>query len=253
MEGAAADAAFYYVTGSHAAKRASCDSNPYSRMVFRFAIDPATGRARNSPSGQIDMLSSDALWRVMATLPSLKAYVGDRKCLGADPPLGKRGVNIEGLASDGEHLFFGFRGPAQNGIAKILVVNVKALFEGGETQPRVEEVPVGAHRGIRDLQVVAGGLLVLAGPDDDKGSRDAGWTISFLSARQNAVTVELARLDLSHISPHTCPGAKPQDSGDAVKPEGIAVIGETPYDYEILILSDGMCDGGPMKVTVVKQ
>ncbi|MEP6588457.1 MAG: DUF3616 domain-containing protein, partial [Polaromonas sp.] len=44
-EGAATDGQYFYVTGSHSAKRGDCASNPGSRHVLRFRLDPATGRA----------------------------------------------------------------------------------------------------------------------------------------------------------------------------------------------------------------
>ena len=50
-EGAATDGRYFYVTGSHSAKRGDCASNPGSRHVIRFRLDPATGRALRSPAG----------------------------------------------------------------------------------------------------------------------------------------------------------------------------------------------------------
>ncbi|MDB5868946.1 MAG: hypothetical protein JWP96_1278, partial [Polaromonas sp.] len=49
-EGAATDGRYFYVTGSHSAKRNDCASNPDSRHVLRFRLDPATGRALRSPA-----------------------------------------------------------------------------------------------------------------------------------------------------------------------------------------------------------
>ena len=73
----------------------------------------------------------------MASLPELKDHVGDNMCLGTEAPEegphpGKRGVNIEGLAIKGGRLFFGFRGPAVDGTAKILAVDADALFSGAD-------------------------------------------------------------------------------------------------------------------------
>ena len=50
-EAAATDGRYFYVTGSHSAKRGDCASNPGSRHVIRFRLDPATGRALRSPTG----------------------------------------------------------------------------------------------------------------------------------------------------------------------------------------------------------
>ena len=49
-EAAATDGRYFYVTGSHSAKRSDCASNPGSRHVIRFRLDPSTGRALRSPT-----------------------------------------------------------------------------------------------------------------------------------------------------------------------------------------------------------
>ena len=50
-EAAATDGRYFYVTGSHSAKRSDCTSNAGSRHVLRFRLDPATGRALRRPAG----------------------------------------------------------------------------------------------------------------------------------------------------------------------------------------------------------
>lgn len=52
---------------------------------------------------------------------------------------------------------------------------------------------VGSRRGIRDMQAVKDGILVLAGPDDDKASADAGWTISLWTEPSSAPVARLTR------------------------------------------------------------
>ena len=136
-EGAATDGRYFYVTGSHSAKRGDCASNPGSRHVIRFRLDPATGRALRSPAGSgalVDYADSGRLWSLMQAQPELAPHVGERKCLGSEPPAkaptlaGQQGVNIEGLAIRDGQLYFGFRGPVLNGVAKVLAVDADALF-----------------------------------------------------------------------------------------------------------------------------
>ena len=241
-EAAANDGRFIYVTGSHAAKRTDCASNPGSRHVLRLPLDPATGRAVSS--GAVD---TGRLWELMQTLPELQAHVGERKCLGTQSPpkapllQGQQGINIEGLAVLGERLVFGFRGPVLDGAALTLAVNAQALFDGGDTQAQVTRLALGAHRGIRDMVAVADGVLLLAGPDDDGDSDSVGWAVFHWNGLVSQRTVQpklLARLDLSAVKQRFCDAE--------IKPEALTVLSDTPAGYQVLVLSDGLCDGGPL-------
>jgi hypothetical protein len=135
-ESAATDGIFYYVSGSHSVNRKSCESNPASRRVIRFLVDPQTGKAKRDGAELAGFKETDALWTLMASLPDLKDHVGERMCLGTEPPSkppadapklqGRQGVNIEGMAADNGKLHFGFRGPAKDGVAPILTSTRRA-------------------------------------------------------------------------------------------------------------------------------
>lgn len=248
-EGAALDGESFYVTGSHAAKRGDCASNPGSRHVVRFRRDPATGRALREPSGRLALPESDAsrLWALMARIPALAPHVGEGRCLGTEPPedaprlKGQRGVNIEGLAAAGGRLTFGFRGPAMAGRAPVLAVDAAGLFGAGPENAALTFLELGERRGIRDLQAVTGGLLILAGPDDDEASAGAGWAVGFWDGTATdgvGRPTMLARLDLRGLVRKEC--------DEEIKPEAVAVVEESPDAFRIVVLSDGMCDGGPV-------
>lgn len=242
-EAAATDGRYIYVAGSHSAKRSDCASNPGSRHVLRVALDPASGRAASAAP----VLDSGRLWPLMQTLPELQPYTGERKCLGTEPPpkapklQGQQGINIEGLAVQGGRLVFGYRGPVVADAALTLSVDAKALFEGGDAKPQVTRLALGAHRGIRDMVAVSDGILLLAGPDDDGASSTVGWAVFHWNGQPSKSLVQpklLARLDLSAVKTRTC---------DAnLKPEALTVLSETPQGYQALVLSDGLCDGGPL-------
>lgn len=247
-EGAATDGNYVYVTGSHSAKRGDCASNPDSRFVLRLRLDPASGRA--VPASQVQ---TGRLWSLMQAQPELQAYVGERKCLGTEPPpkapglSGQQGINIEGLAVQGGRLIFGLRGPVIQGAALTLAVGAAALFEGGNAKPQVTRLALGARRGIRDMVTVSDGILVLAGPDDDRASQSQGWALFHWDGRPSQRLVQprlLARLDLSGITQRTCDAE--------IKPEALTVLQETPKTYQLLVLSDGLCDGGPLAFTLAK-
>ena len=237
-EAAATDGRYLYVTGSHSAKRADCSSNPSSRHVFRLTLDPATGR------GKPDSLTeSDRLWDIMKTVPVLKDHVGERQCLGSEPS--QRGINIEGLAVSGERLYFGFRGPVIDGEAWVLSVDSAALFGRANPAPQLSRLALGPNRGVRDLVAVKDGFLILAGPDDGASTQALPWTLHFWDGKSSANLAAsrlLATLGVSNVALRAC------DS--ELKPEAITVLEDNADSLRVLVLSDGMCDGGPLAFTV---
>jgi Protein of unknown function (DUF3616) len=253
-EAAATDGAFYYVTGSHSAKRNDCGNNPESRHVVRFRVDPKNGRAlRNARGTLVGYADTDRLWSIMATTPQLQAHVGDSMCLGTEPPkdapqlMGRRGINIEGLAVKNGRLFFGFRGPTEDGKAHILAVSADGLFSGKDTRPTRFSIDVGKGRAIRDLLAVSDGVLVLAGPDDDEKNASVGWVVSRWDGQETSdpggQIKALATLDLSDVKLHSC--------DHEPRPEAWAIMADKPGEpYQALIFSDGMCDGGPLRFTI---
>ncbi|MCY7308304.1 MAG: DUF3616 domain-containing protein [Rhodoferax sp.] len=254
-EGAATDGTYFYVTGSHSAKRSDCKSNADSRRVVRFRVDPATGRGARVPPGAPNAAlagyaDTDRLWAILQTLPELKGHVGDGKCLGSDPPAaprlaGQQGVNIEGLAVKAGRLYFGFRGPALDGAGLVLAVDTEALFGGGDPRPTVTRIALGEGRGLRDMVAVEDGFLLLAGPDDSASNQNLGWTVLWWDGRGGPRTVQakmLAALDVSQVRLRAC--------DREIKPEAITVIAQRQSSYQVLILSDGMCDGGPLEFQI---
>jgi hypothetical protein len=250
-EGAATDGRHFYVTGSHSVKRGDCSSNADSRHVVRFPVEAvASRRAPNADAGSTTPPGYEVtrrLWDIMLAEPLLKNHVG--KCLGSLPPKDKpklqggRGVNIEGLAIKEGRLFFGFRGPAVGGTAVILSLDADALFNGNAARATAAKIRVGEGRGVRDLQSVRDGILMLIGPDDDREGDKAAWEIALWDGRPaNNAEIHprpLARLDLSGVR------MRPDCDKD-LKPEAMAVRRESERLYHVVVLSDGMCDGGAL-------
>ena len=257
-EGAATDGKFFYITGSHSARRSDCTSNPASRQVVRFRVDPATGRALRDPQGDPNgalagYRETGRLWAIMQAQPELQPFVGERMCLGSDPPsdashlAGRQGINIEGLAISNGRLYVGFRGPVDRGVARILSVDADALFLGGDAKAVVTRLALGDRRGIRDMVAVAGGFLLLVGPDDSRTSANLPWSIHFWNGQAvSAITTSLALavLDTRAVKLRAC--------DKELKPEAITVLDESALAYRVLVLSDGMCDGGPLVFTIAR-
>ena len=261
-EGVATDGQYFYVTGAHSAKRGDCASNPGSHHVLRFRLDPATGRVLLSPANGIsgalvDYAETGRLWSIMQAQPELAPHVGERKCLGSEPPdkapmlAGQQGVNIEGLAVQNGRLYFGFRGPVLQGVAQVLAVDADALFEvqaARDPKAALTRLALGQNRGIRDMIAVKTGFLLLAGPDDSPTSKDAGWVVAWWDGQADEGRVVqpkvLAALDLSGVKLRKC--------DKELKPEAMTVLEETPAAYSLLVLSDGMCDGGPLVFRIAR-
>jgi hypothetical protein len=250
-EGAARDGDTIYVTGSHSPKRQSCEPNPNSRHVFRFVVDHVTGRAGLDGAGKPLGLEDDQgrLWKLMMADPVFKKFVGDDKCLGKPD----HAANIEGLAAKDGVLYFGFREPAKNKQTYILPVRADRLFSSGDLSAKPFTVEVGGSRGIRDLLAVPEGILLLIGPDDD--SQDVGWSVALWDESGSTTDVIvpklLADLNLDSVSPKPCKPPKHDKLAD-IKPEAFTMLEDGADFRRLLILSDGMCDGGAMSFRVPK-
>ncbi|MDB5894162.1 MAG: hypothetical protein JWQ88_1693, partial [Rhodoferax sp.] len=244
-EGAATDGRYFYVTGSHAVKRGDCQANPASQHVLRIARDGRTGMA----AAPLAVQDGGSLLPLVRSLPPFDGPAMRGACLG------EGGIDIEGLAVWRGRLFFGLRGPTgPEGAAYIVSLEADAFFAGSDARPEVRRVVVGAGRGIRDMVAVQDGLLLLAGPDDATAHSGLPWQLLLwrTGSQETSPVVPsspkgpatpvfpqaLAELDLS--------GVKLRGCDKEAKPEAITVLAETPARYQVLVLSDGLCDGGPM-------
>src|SRR5262245_11181173 len=137
-------------------------------QVVRIDLKPGAG----VPLGPDDIAStqrSSKLREAIAADPTLSRFL-DRR-------LENNGLTIEGVAVIADRLFAGFRGPSlYSGQAPLLSVALDFLFGDGPTQAKFNLLPIGEGRGVRDLAVFRGGLLVLAGPTgDEDGAYSVYW------------------------------------------------------------------------------
>lgn len=249
-EGAATDGQYFYVVGSHSVKRKGCTSNPASRHLVRFKAT-WTASQGDLPRLKVDGLQdSDKLWSLMQR----DAYLGRHidGCLGSGtggrPEQMRRrpGLNIEGIAVQEGRLYVGFRGPSEAGMVPVYSVEASALFDGSDAKPRLERLQVGRRVGIRDMVAGANTILLLLGPDDHDVIGPARWWVAEWKPSEAARPPNrprmLAELDLSNAQFETCV--------DAVKPEALSIIETTANAYRIVVLSDGVCDGGALLFNV---
>jgi hypothetical protein len=243
-EGAAFDAKTnaFYVIGSHGKSRHKCEDNPAAFSLIRIPIDPKTGR----PSFEVkagavakEIVFAKSIKPAMLASEKIGPHVD--KCLGTKPSKKKKGdfaheqgANVEGLAILGGNLFVGFRGPVQNGTAYMLKFDRDAVFAQEGAKASTIEVKLGNGMGVRDLAAVAGGLLVLSGPEDDDPGKAA---IHYYDDGKGTVD------SLGQIP----------DPADGGKPEALLLLEETPTRYRVLVLSDSAKNGEPTEFLIDKK
>ncbi|WP_374566552.1 DUF3616 domain-containing protein [Ideonella sp.] len=242
-EGAAFSGDMFYVLGSHSVKRESCKPNPASRVLVRFKAAAPNGAL----AGIESRVTTTRLWDLILKDPYLRLHaqgcLGDGKGGSAEQLQHRPGINIEGLAVSGGRLYAGFRGPSEDGTAPVFSVNAQALFDGTDAAPALHRLALGTRVGIRDMAAASHSLLLLLGPDDHDAGADATWSVAEWqpagAAGQNPQPRRLAVLD---IRKSDLGGA----CSDAIKPEALSILEESTTRYRIVVLSDGVCDGGPL-------
>jgi len=224
----------FYVTGSHGAGKKKGDFQPARYGVYRIPFDPASGAVLAAQATRSSLLP----W--LETSAEFKDHVRQ--------PLQQNGFNIEGLACKDGRLYFGVRGPSLNGKAYIIKAGAADLFrnEGRDLQPKVHAIPAGDGRGLREIVSVAGGFLIITGnaaaepvknfPQSMARGEDTGFALSFL--------------------PSSGPGdlGAPQLVGDVSAPggkaEGLLVLRDQDGALDVLVLHDGLEQGGATQFTL---
>ena len=232
IEGIAADGTTVYVLGSHSLKRRkptkgkSYEENlkristvlieDNRNLLFRLSLDPETGKLASD-------IEEVGLRALMENDPVLSPF--------ARIPSKENGIDIEGIASDGERLYLGFRSPVLRGdYVPVLVLPYE--------KPDAYELRfVDLHgKGIRDMARVPGGFLILAGPSDDGGGT---YRVYFWDGRDQIPGKDRVKRKVKRL------GWLPEARGGS--PEGMAVLTRLEYGYEVLILRDGRPNGSPTR------
>ena len=210
IESIAAEGNVVYVTGSHSRVRVLGKDGTIGAVELRPSRDRVF-RFTLDFDGTVGPIETRSLRATIDTHPVLGAFA---------PLAGKEnGVDIEGLAAKDGFLYFGFRGPVLRGNRVPVLI---AAFDEPEKAKTAYVALDG--RGIRDLVAVRDGFLVLAGP---MGDGDGSFRFYFWNGLDLAA-VRLAKLRGSAIG----------------KPEGVALLNETDREYELLVICDGLKDGG---------
>jgi hypothetical protein len=229
-EAVAYAAPFFYVVGSHGCSR---HSNKFRSSSFILARVP--GRQVANAARLFDPSSVETSYRLseaLAAAPEIRPYL-------TQDLMSANGVNVEGMAVAGGKLFAGLRAPTLDGKAFIVAINADKLFEerASINQSGVQAIsaPLGAGRGIRDLaRLDDGQLLILSGPAQDAR---VPFEIYVLDITTEATTL-LATL-----------GELPDATG--AKAEAISVLSQRGKLIDILVMFDGLENGGPREYTIL--
>ena len=235
-EGVAYAAPYFYVVGSHGCSRKKGKFRLSTFILARIRVDQE-GRpvdaAGNVLTGSQVHEAVETTYRLSDLLPRAEeagAYFGEE----LDEET--KGLNIEGIAVQGENIFLGLRAPSIGGRAFIVHANVDELFKAGrEPAPAtalVETIPValGPDVGIRDLAPLPDGrLLILAGAA-------YGDEIPY-----SIFVVDSTGANLKELLP--------QEADRPTRAEGMTVLEATDKEIRLLILFD-KADRAPQEVRI---
>ncbi len=224
-EAVAFAAPFYYVVGSHGCSRKKGEFRASSFMLARLST---------AQPGSVE--TTFRLVDVLRNASTVSAYFA--KDLNSE-----NGLNIEGLAVQGDQLIIGLRGPSIDGKAFLVRTDIGPLFATG-TGPIASSsttIPIAVPEGtgIRDLTTLAdGSLLLLLGP-----------------AQEQSLPYTLARIQLPSTADFDAPikvetlAELPEISVDQTvgKAEAVLALNTTAAELDVLVLFDGLKNGAPRK------
>ncbi len=225
-----------FATGSHSWLRKKLDDKDSVAKNRRTLMRVELEESRCN----LVRLSADPETGVLA----ITGRIDLREHLLRDPILGQfcevpskeNGLDIEGLAADGEQLFVGLRSPVLRGnLAPVVVFP----FARPETYS-LRFLDLGGQ-GIRELQKVEGGFLVLGGP---AGDASGVFTLYWWDGRDQIPGTDLPKGGVVRL------GNFPKREG---KPEGFAVLGNGSPPWELLVVFDGIRGGAPERFRVTRN
>jgi hypothetical protein len=224
-EGVTFSAPYFYVVGSHGCSRHANEFRLGSFILSQIRVDD---------SGQP---VKDAVQNTYRVSDILKQAGKAAKSFGKDLTTA-HGLNIEGIAADGDRLWFGLRAPLQKDSAFLVAASIKDLFEAGHDRSKAKPIPpvriALGGLGIRDLAVLADKrLLVLAGATEGP---EVAFRV-FIADPADGSTRELGTLPAVTGSVDNA-----QVTGKA---EGITVLDMDADRIRAVVLFDALPNGAP--------
>jgi hypothetical protein len=236
-EGVAYAEPYFYVVGSHGCSRSKGKFRLSSFILARIRVDR---EGRPSDSAGSPLSSADFAGAVETTYrvsDLLKRAGAAAEFYGKDLETAN-GLNIEGIAADGDTIWFGLRAPVDdNGMAFVVGGNAADLFRAGQApsgaSPKTVLVNL-AGLGIRDLALLPDKrLLVVAGAAHGP---ELPFQLFVVDPAVGAAK-PIGRL----------PEVKQDVDGKMVtgKAEAVTVLGPTGNGAQIVVSFDGLLNGAP--------
>lgn len=252
LEGVAMADGWLWVVGSHSRTRAKPKPGDGPAKTLRalkeliprpnrcllgripVTVEPGTGLptlARKDGKRRAGVLAMDrkgnALTRLLAKDKVLAPFLA--------LPSKENGLDIEGIAARGSHVYLGLRGPVLRGWAVVLEIEVagKATLEladfGAKRAKYRRHFLDLAGRGIRDLAFTGSDLLILAGPTMDLDGPSTVYRWRGAARATEAEAIGRDKLERVIDLPY----------GDGVdRPEGLAVFRAPGAPERLLVLCD---------------
>jgi hypothetical protein len=226
-EGVTFSAPYFYVVGSHGCSRNTNEFRLGSFILSQIRVDD---------SGQ--PVAKDAVQNTYRVSDILEHAGEAAKFFGKDLKTA-HGLNIEGIAADGDRLWFGLRAPlGKDSDAFLVAASAKDLFEPGHDRSRAKPIPpvqvALGKLGIRDLAVLPDKrLLVLAGATEGP---EVPFRVFIVDPADGS------KLDLGALPAVTGSVDNEQITGKA---EGITVLDMDANQLRAAVLFDGLPNGAP--------
>ncbi len=239
-----------FVIGSHSLKRLKLDADEKTYLqnreritrvisedkknsIFKLTLDSQTGEEKDLEDRKTirikEIIENDSVLGIFTRIPSKE-----------------NGVDIEGIASDGDTLYIGFRGPVlRENYVPVMVIEdftKKSDYE-------LRFVKLGGN-GIRDITKVKEGFLIVAGP---VGDGFGPYQLYFWNGL-DCVPGEGSPKNVQVTLLGEIPPPK-NDKGEEVKgakAEGITVMEENSSVYKVIIVYDSVENGGATLFQVTK-
>lgn len=239
-EGVAYARPFFYVVGSHGCSRKDAEFRVSSFILAQVRVDPegrivdAAGKPVDQPGESKGIVTTYRLAGLLRKVERVGEFFGKRlqkEDGGAEP----NGLNVEGIAVIGDDVFVGLRAPSLEGSAFVVTASLADLFADGPGEPKVaakiDALALGQGMGIRDLAARGdGSLLVLAGPAQEQ---DLPYGFYLAQPKDGWKLTRLPTL------------APVEDAkGRPVKAEGAFIIEDGDSAMKVLVVFDGLPDGG---------
>ncbi|MEL6439346.1 MAG: DUF3616 domain-containing protein [Cyanobacteria bacterium J06621_8] len=229
-----------YIIGSHSLKRSKVKADKTYKKnrkritkiiveerknnIFKLKLDPKTGKVKDQAQSKIIPLK-----KIIENDPILKRFTAI--------PSKENGIDIEGIATDGNILYLGFRGP----VLRLNYVPVMVIEDSDNLQYELRFVDLRGN-GIRDLIKVKDGFLIVAGAVGDALSPYYLYFWNGVDCIPGTEKPQESQLTLLGEIP----------TPERGKAEGITLMEETASWYKVMVVYDGLPQGSPKLLQVIK-